>query len=55
MRPLIIASLLCLLTFHLRSQIQIEGLVTDAENNKPVDAATVQLQKKGAGYLLIIR
>ncbi|MCM0720786.1 TonB-dependent receptor [Parabacteroides sp. W1-Q-101] len=48
MRPLIIASLLCLLTFHLRSQIQIEGLVTDAENNKPVDAATVQLQKKGS-------
>lgn len=48
MKQLIITYLLSLITFHLQSQIQIKGLVTDAENNKPIDAATVQLQKKGS-------
>ena len=45
MRQPILFYLLCLVSFHLQSQTQIKGVVTDAENNMPVDAATVQLQR----------
>lgn len=44
--------MLCFTAFHLQAQIRIKGVVTDAEKNIPVDAATVQLLKTGNGLPL---
>lgn len=49
MKTLILSFLLCLLSFPVQSQTRINGLVTDADSHKPIDAATVQLLNKGSG------
>lgn len=49
MKTLILSFLLCLLSFPVQSQTRINGLVTDADSHKPIDAATVQLLNKGNG------
>lgn len=52
MKRLILSYLFCFIAFHIQAQIRIKGVVTDAEKNIPVDAATVQLLKTGNGLPL---
>lgn len=52
MKQILFICLSCLTAFSLHAQTRIRGFVTDAETDKPVDAATVELLKAGNGSFL---
>ena len=47
MKSLLYILILLLTACSLSAQQTIKGIVTDAENGQPVDAATVQIRKAG--------